>query len=336
MKIVTLVENTEGHAGCGTEHGLCLYVETDKHKLLMDIGASDLLLENAEKLGVDLTQVDTVVLSHGHYDHGGGILPFAGINPRAQIWIQDTAFGEFYSMPEGREPHYIGLAPEIRDLEQVHLLAADGGIYRIDEELTLFSAIGTGRPLPPANATLKEKKEQGMVQEDFRHEQCLVIRQEEKTVLFCGCAHHGVLNILDRYEELFGGAPDVVVSGFHMMKKNGAYTEEDIDFITDTALELKKYPTVFYTGHCTGTIPYEAMRKLMDRQVRYLHTGDELIIDSGREEYKKYRKENPAQERTTVRTGNIRRSSYMKAHRFFAWATVFCFIITMVTGYRRK
>ena len=77
MRIINLVENTEGASGCGVEHGLCFYIETEKHKLLMDAGQTGLLLENAEKLGIDLTQVDTVVLSHGHYDHGGGILPFA-------------------------------------------------------------------------------------------------------------------------------------------------------------------------------------------------------------------------------------------------------------------
>ena len=98
MRIINLVENTEGTSGCGVEHGLCFYIETEKHKLLMDTGQTGLLLENAEKLGIDLTQVDTVVLSHGHYDHGGGILPFAKINPTAKIYVPEAAFGEYYSM----------------------------------------------------------------------------------------------------------------------------------------------------------------------------------------------------------------------------------------------
>ena len=66
MRIINLVENTEGSAGCGVEHGLCFYIETEKHKLLMDTGQTDLLIGNAERLGIDLTLVDTVVLSHGH------------------------------------------------------------------------------------------------------------------------------------------------------------------------------------------------------------------------------------------------------------------------------
>lgn len=88
MKIVTLVENICGNDLCGCEHGLSLYVETEHHKLLLDTGASDLFFENAKKLDIDLCQVDTVILSHGHYDHGGGILKFVEINPHATIYMQ--------------------------------------------------------------------------------------------------------------------------------------------------------------------------------------------------------------------------------------------------------
>ena len=91
MKIQNLIENIEGAAGCTAAHGLYFYIETGKHKLLMDLGPSDATLQNAEKLGVDLAKVDTVVLSHGHYDHSGGILPFAGINPHAVIYLQASA-----------------------------------------------------------------------------------------------------------------------------------------------------------------------------------------------------------------------------------------------------
>ena len=155
MKIITLVENTEGAKGCGAEHGLSLYVETERHRLLMDTGASSLFLQNAQILGVDLEKVDTVILSHGHFDHGGGILTFANVNPQAKIWLQKSAFGDFYSQPKGQEGHYIGLDPAIRNLEQ---LVFAGDVCRIDEELTVFSAIGTAWPLPPTNHALKEKE----------------------------------------------------------------------------------------------------------------------------------------------------------------------------------
>ena len=379
MRIINLAENTEGAAGCGFEHGLCFYIETEHHKLLMDTGQSDLFIKNAEKLGVDLTKVDTVVLSHGHYDHGGGILPFASINPDAKIYVQASAFGEYYSIDSKGQPHYIGLAEGIRELPQVVVVGSkpdsaekedaqseadtegsfEDGIYRIDDELSLFTGIGNEHPIPSANQRLMKKTEEDMVQDDFVHEQCLVIKEGSKSVLLSGCAHHGILNILDRYRELYGGDPDVVISGFHMMKRHG-YSDADITMIIDTALELRKLHTVFYTGHCTGVEPYNAMKKLMGDKLHYVHSGDEIRIrtklerilwkvvdrepevdlayreahraDEAQQEAKAVRKQNDH----AAKAANRKRSAYMKCHKFFAWATVACFVMTMVTGYKRK
>ena len=359
MRIINLAENTEGAAGCGFEHGLCFYIETEHHKLLMDTGQSDLFIKNAEKLGVDLTKVDTVVLSHGHYDHGGGILPFAEINPDAKIYVQASAFGEYYSIDSKGQPHYIGLAEGIRELPQIVSIDAEDGIYRIDDELSLFTGIGNEHPIPSANQRLMKKTEEDMVQDDFAHEQCLVIHEGTKSVLLSGCAHHGILNILDRYRELYGGDPDVVISGFHMMKRHG-YSDADITMIIDTALELRKLRTVFYTGHCTGVEPYNAMKKLMGDKLHYVHSGDEIRIrtklerilwkvvdrepETGLEYREAHRADEAQQEAKAVRkrndhaakAANRKRSAYMKCHKFFAWATVACFVMTMVTGYKRK
>ena len=375
MRIINLVENTEGASGCGVEHGLCFYIETEKHKLLMDTGQTGLLLENAEKLGIDLTQVDTVVLSHGHYDHGGGILPFAKINPTAKIYVPEAAFGEYYSMNKDGEPHYIGLAKEIQELPQVVKVSAEAkpeakleaeaadGIYRIDDELSLFSGIGSEHVIPSTNQRLKKKTEDGFVQDDFAHEQCLVISEGVKKVLLSGCAHHGILNIMDRYCELFGEEPDFVISGFHMMKKHN-YSDEDINMIIDTALALRQYKTVFYTGHCTGVEPYNAMKKLMGNQLHYVHSGDEIRIRTGIEriwwnprekagvlngERKASGAASAGQARNpgaanaesikgseTAKAAQKKRRYYMKWHRFFAWVTVACLVMTMVTGYKRK
>ena len=69
MRIINLVENTEGESGCGVEHGLCFYIETEKHKLLMDTGQTDLLLENAQKLGIDLTAAMVITITEAVFCH---------------------------------------------------------------------------------------------------------------------------------------------------------------------------------------------------------------------------------------------------------------------------
>ena len=91
MRIVNLIENTPGRIGCAYAHGLSFYVETEKHKLLLDLGPSDESIRNAETLGIDLSAVDTVVLSHGHYDHTGGFPMFHDINPNAPVYIHRNA-----------------------------------------------------------------------------------------------------------------------------------------------------------------------------------------------------------------------------------------------------
>ena len=164
---------------------------------------------------------------------------------------------------------------------------------------------------------------------------------------------------MDRYRELYGGDPDVVISGFHMMKRHG-YSDADITMIIDTALELRKLRTVFYTGHCTGVEPYNAMKKLMGDKLHYVHSGDEIRIrtklerilwkvvdrepevdlayreahraDEAQQEAKAVRKQNDH----AAKAANRKRSAYMKCHKFFAWATVACFVMTMVTGYKRR
>ena len=269
MKVYTLMENTAGKNSCQIEHGLSLYFETKGHKILMDTGASNGFLENAKTRQVELEDVDICLLSHGHYDHAGGILGFAQINPKAPILMNHYAGNDFYHN-SATEERYIGIDKAILNLPQVRLLTGD---EKLDEELSVFTNV-TGRRLwPEGNKVLSEKKNGVFVQDEFLHEQYLVISEEGKNVLVSGCAHNGVLNILERYQALYGGCPDAVISGFHMKKKT-EYTALEIAVIKETAEELKKLPTVFYTGHCTGEQPYEIMKEIMGEKIHYIHSGD--------------------------------------------------------------
>ena len=271
MKIVNLMDNLAGAAGCLCEHGLSYYIETKNHKLLMDTGASAQFLENAKMLGIDLTAVDTVFLSHGHYDHAGGILDFVKINPTAKIYMQKTAGGDYYNLRDGLEK-YIGIDKVILELPQIVFLNGD---YRIDEEVYVFTNILGRKYWPESNLLLKEKVDGHFIQDTFAHEQCLVVTEDDESVLLSGCAHNGILNILEAYREHFNEIPDKVISGFHMLKK-GEYTSEEIVTIEDTAGELEKLHTKFYTGHCTGEAAFALMREIMGNQLTFVHSGDEI------------------------------------------------------------
>lgn len=266
MRIIILMEDTCGNPLCEYEHGLSVYIETKKHKILMDTGASAKTLSNAEKLGVDLSQVDMVILSHGHYDHSGGLTAFGKLNRKAVIYVQKDAFGDYF-----HGERYIGVEKEIVRLPGIEILE---GNCEIDEELSLFTKITGRRHWPQSNLGLSERTAGRNVQDEFRHEQCLVIR-DEKTLLLSGCAHNGILNILDRYQELYGGLPDIVLSGFHMMKKTD-YTEREKEIILQTAEELAEKNIIFYTGHCTGQKAIDIMRPILKDKLITIHCGMEI------------------------------------------------------------
>ena len=269
MKIITLVENTEGNENCIAEHGLSIYIETKKHRLMFDTGQTDAVVNNARVLGVDLSSVDIIILSHGHYDHSGGILPISGLNHTARIIMQRTA-----AEPHYNGERYIGIDEDILRLPNVSLI--DGDI-RLDDELFLFSGITGRRCYPQGNKKLSSLVNGEKVPDGFDHEQCLVISQNGENWLLSGCAHNGILNILDRYRELFGNAPDRVISGFHMMKKDGGYTDDEKDVIIRTAKELAMMDTVFYTGHCTGIPAFDIMKEIMGDKLIALHCGELMI-----------------------------------------------------------
>lgn len=191
------------------------------------------------------------------------------LNPGAPIYLQAGADGDFY-----HGDRYIGIDKAITALPQVRPVRGD---LRIDGELFLFAGITGRRFWPQSNLSLRVRRDGQTLQDDFSHEQCLVVSQDGHRVLVSGCAHNGILNILDRYRDLFGGDPDVVISGFHMMKKQ-PYDCEKLDVIDETARELARHNTVFYTGHCTGLPAFERMQTILGEQLRPLHSGVELDL----------------------------------------------------------
>lgn len=273
------MENETGSSGCEAAHGLSFYVETEKHKLLFDAGPTEVVFRNAQKLGINLTAVDTVILSHGHYDHSGGILAFAQLNPAARIYMQHNAGGEYYAFDgEGKGFRYIGIDKKILSLPQVQLLRGD---TKLDDELQLFTVDVERRafPLPSTNARQKRLSAGNYLQDDFSHEQNLLLTTAGKKILFCGCAHNGILNVLDALERKLGtGAlPDVVLGGFHLMGR-AEFSQTDTAEVTEIANRLKFYKAHFATCHCTGLPAFNQMKDIMGDQLSYVYSGDEVEV----------------------------------------------------------
>lgn len=255
MKLWTLMENTAAGENIACEHGLSLYLETGKHRILFDAGQSAAFRDNARHMGVDLGQVDLCVLSHGHSDHGGGLMTFLGENRHATVYVTPHAFGVHYNAAGT----YIGLDPALKEEARIRF-ARDG--QQPGEGLTLFSgeAVEPVWPIDPAGLT---RLEGGLcLPEDFRHEQYLMAEEAGRRILISGCSHRGILNILERFR------PDVLIGGFHFMK-----LDPEGPALEEAAQVLARYDTQFYTGHCTGLEQFAHLKAILGERLHYLAAG---------------------------------------------------------------
>lgn len=264
MKLYALIENTTTHENMHTEHGLSLYIETKNHRILFDAGQSGIFTENAEKLGVDLTKVDFVILSHGHYDHSGGLLRFLECNKTAPIYLSRRAFTPVYNAEE----KFIGVDPKLQESDR--LIYVDD-LLQIDEGITLYSCNGNAVPYPADNFGLTIKTEAGLVPDNFRHEQYLLLEEDGKKVLISGCSHKGILNITEWFK------PDVLIGGFHFMKLDPAVSH-DAAVLQNAAETLLAHDTTYYTCHCTGVDQFAFLKDRMGDRLHYFASGDVIEL----------------------------------------------------------
>jgi len=274
MIITSLIENTSGK-GLPTEHGLSLHIHMkDGQQVLFDMGQSDLFWQNALRLGLDLKDVDVAVVSHGHYDHGGGLETFLDNNTKAAVYLHKDAFEPHYSLRE-EGLTYIGLKETLKESTRLRMCDA---LTCINEHLTLFADVQGNCCYPQGNQRLfgPNRKEQ----DSFCHEQNLIIQEGNLSVLVAGCAHRGIVNILRRTTELIGHAPSYVLAGMHLIK-SGMNPSEETNFIRQLATELMHYTsTKFYTMHCTGTEQFAQLQSIMSTQIEYLSCGDTVSLFS--------------------------------------------------------
>lgn len=276
MKITVLVENT-GPSELEVEHGLSLYIEFDHKKYLLDAGQSDSFFKNANTLKIDLDHTDKAILSHGHYDHGDGFLVFFGQYKDKVVYGAKNIFDEYYSGSNGNI-HYIGLDARLKQMQDrfstiLKDTKIDEKVYLILDDTSDTKEIGVQKKL--------YKKVNGVLQPDnFDHELSLVFDTSKGLVICNSCSHAGLESIVKNIKNKLNKPIYAYVGGLHMKStknhiETSSFTEEQIQNLCIFINENIQY---VFTGHCTGNVSYDLLKKYLKDRIDFLTTGKIIEI----------------------------------------------------------
>lgn len=276
MRITVLVENT-GPSEFKIEHGLSLYIEFNDKKYLLDAGPSDSFFKNAHALSIDLGRVDKAVLSHGHYDHGDGFMVFLNQYKDKVVYGAKNIFDDYYS-GSGGSVHYIGLSSKLKQMKnRFNTISKD---TKIDEKIYLILDDVSNTKEIGVQKKLYKKVDDGLQPDNFDHELSLVFDTPKGLVICNSCSHAGLESIVDNIKKRLNKPVYAYVGGLHMKStknhiETSSFTEEQIQ---NLCIFIEKNIQYVLTGHCTGNVSYDLLKKYLKDRIDFLTTGKTIEI----------------------------------------------------------
>jgi 7,8-dihydropterin-6-yl-methyl-4-(beta-D-ribofuranosyl)aminobenzene 5'-phosphate synthase len=254
-----------------TDNGLSFFIEFDERKILFDIGQSDLFFENAEKMGIDLSQVDYLILTHSHFDPNGGLNHFLKKNKKAKIFLHINAANKFYTRIFDLIACYVDLFQKsIAQKSRIYFIDED---TQIEDNIILLEGFQEVFPQPEAIKAFYEKTHNQFIIDKFNHELVMLLIENNEIVLFSGCLHSGIINTIEEVK-LFSNTMRIKATfdGFNInnpiTKKN-----ESQDYFKELTEVPGETDPAFCILHSTGEKNFLYIKGRMDRKIQTMTTG---------------------------------------------------------------
>lgn len=258
IKLTVLIEDRH-QANFVTEHGLSLYIEDKNKNILFDTGQSGKFVSNAKKLNIDLSHLDIIVLSHGHYDHTGGLSHILKIKKNIPIIAHPYALKDKYSF-KTQKMRFIGIP-----LKKKWNFEFTKKFRMISENVYFLGEIEEKYKLPKTHFYMDKN---GKVNDAFKDDTSLLIKGSKGISIVCGCCHKGLINTIESAKKHFNMEIDKILGGFHLIDPKSKIVEDTIKY-------LKKLSFNFLgLSHCTSEEVGNVFLKKFKGKTHIVKTGD--------------------------------------------------------------
>jgi 7,8-dihydropterin-6-yl-methyl-4-(beta-D-ribofuranosyl)aminobenzene 5'-phosphate synthase len=244
------VENTAQGDGLLSEHGISFWIEYGDQKLMFDTGQTGIVIRNAEILGINIADTDAIVISHGHYDHTGGLNAVGNIAKKAKVYIHPNAIDKKYSFRSG-SGKFVGIPDGSKKVIESH--NNTDGVVWTKEPTEIFPGLFVTGQIPRINNFEVEGQnffldENAKQPDSLPDDQSVFFNTKDGLVVIFGCAHAGVINTLD-YITKISGIKNVhtIMGGFHLVGSGKSKISKVIDSLERFGIQR------IGPGHCTGT-----------------------------------------------------------------------------------